>query len=106
LLLANGFTDDIFPVGEMLRYYNLERSLYPSDPIALFDFDGGHMRGQNKPADLALLGQDTPYTRPSNGVFSISISVSNLQLRLPVHEIPGAPGTPQVVKRRLGVGEP
>jgi hypothetical protein len=55
LLLANGFTDDIFPVDEMLRYYNLERSLYPSDPIALFDFDGGHMRGQNKPADKALL---------------------------------------------------
>jgi dienelactone hydrolase len=56
MLLANGFTDDIFPVDEALRYYNLEDSLYPSDPIALFDFDGGHMRGQNKPADLALLG--------------------------------------------------
>jgi dienelactone hydrolase len=55
LLVANGFTDDVFPVDEALRYYNLERSLYPSDPIALFDFDGGHMRGQNKPADAALL---------------------------------------------------
>jgi dienelactone hydrolase len=54
MLLANGFTDDIFPVDEVVRYYNLERSLYPSDPIALFDFDGGHMRGQNKPADTAL----------------------------------------------------
>jgi hypothetical protein len=55
LFLANGFTDDIFPVDENLRYYNLERSLYPSDPIALFAFDGGHPRGQNKPADLARL---------------------------------------------------
>jgi dienelactone hydrolase len=55
LLLANGFTDDIFPVDEALRYYNLERSLYSSDPIALLEFDGGHMRGQNKPADTALL---------------------------------------------------
>jgi hypothetical protein len=55
LLLANGFTDDIFPVDENLRYDNLERSLYPSDPIALFAFDGGHMRGQNKSADKALL---------------------------------------------------
>ncbi len=55
MLLANGFTDDIFPVDEAVRYYNLERSLYPSDPIALFDFDGGHMRGQNKPADSAML---------------------------------------------------
>ncbi len=55
LFLANGFTDDIFPVDENLRYYNLERSLYPSDPIALFAFDGGHPRGQNKPADLRQL---------------------------------------------------
>ncbi|MDA8356695.1 MAG: acetylxylan esterase [Actinomycetota bacterium] len=55
LLLANGFTDTIFPVNTAVRYYNLERSLFPSDPISLFDFDGGHMRGQNKPAELALL---------------------------------------------------
>jgi hypothetical protein len=51
LLLTNGFTDDIFPVDEAVRYYNLERSLYPSDPISLFDYDGGHLRGQNKLAD-------------------------------------------------------
>ena len=55
LFMANGFTDDIFPVSEVLRYYNLERSLYPFDPISLFAFDGGHPRGQNKPADVALL---------------------------------------------------
>ena len=55
LLIANGFTDDLFPVDEALRYYNLERSLYPGDPIGLFDWDGGHQRGQNKPADNALL---------------------------------------------------
>jgi hypothetical protein len=55
LFMANGFTDDIFPVDEVLRYYNLERSLYPSDPISLFAFDGGHPRGQNKPADVTLL---------------------------------------------------
>ena len=34
LLIANGFTDDLFPVDEALRYYNLERALYPSDPSA------------------------------------------------------------------------
>ncbi len=55
LFFANGFTDDIFPVTEVLRYYDLERSLYPSDPAAVFAFDGGHMRGQNKPADVAML---------------------------------------------------
>jgi hypothetical protein len=55
LLIANGFTDDLFPVDEAVRYYNLDRSLYPSNPISLFAFDGGHMRGQNKSADRALL---------------------------------------------------
>jgi hypothetical protein len=55
LLIANGFTDDLFPVDEALRYYHLDRSLYSADPIALFNWDGGHMRGQNKPADQALL---------------------------------------------------
>src|SRR5262249_2729198 len=55
LLIANGFTDDLFPVDEAVRYYNLERALYPSDPIALFDGDFGHQRAQNKPGDKALL---------------------------------------------------
>jgi dienelactone hydrolase len=55
LLIANGFDDDLFPVDEAVRYYNLERSLYPNDPIALLDGDFGHQRSQNKPADLALL---------------------------------------------------
>lgn len=55
LFWANGFTDDIFPVDEALRYFNLERKLYPSDPISLFFFDGGHQRGSNKPADLVRL---------------------------------------------------
>ncbi|HET6864364.1 MAG TPA: hypothetical protein VFH80_00495, partial [Solirubrobacteraceae bacterium] len=55
LLIANGFTDDLFGVDEAVRYYNLERSLYPTDPISLFDGDFGHMRAQNKPGDEALL---------------------------------------------------
>lgn len=40
---------------------------------------------------LELLGRDAPYTRPSNGAFSVS--VANADLRLPVAE---APGTGQV----------
>ncbi len=55
LLIANGFTDDLFPVDEAVRYYNLEQSLYPADPISLLDGDFGHMRAQNKPGDKALL---------------------------------------------------
>ncbi|HEY2161832.1 MAG TPA: hypothetical protein VGH24_11035, partial [Solirubrobacteraceae bacterium] len=55
LLIANGFTDDLFPVDEALRYSNLEHALYPSDPIQLVDGDFGHMRAQNKQGDVALL---------------------------------------------------
>jgi dienelactone hydrolase len=55
LLIANGFTDDLFPVDEGVRYYNLDRSLFASNVVDLFEFDGGHQRGQNKPAELALL---------------------------------------------------
>jgi hypothetical protein len=55
LLIANGFTDDLFPVDEGLRYYNLEHHLYPSDPISLFDGDFGHMPSNNKAGDEALL---------------------------------------------------
>jgi len=55
LLIANGFTDDLFPVDEAVRYYNLERSLYPADPLSLLDGDFGHERAANKPGDEALL---------------------------------------------------
>ena len=53
---------------------------------------------------LELLGQDSPYVRTSNGQFSIS--VSDLQLRLPVHEAPGAPGTPPSVDGPAAAGHP
>lgn len=56
LFITNGFTDDVFPVDEAVRYYNLARTLYKSNPIALFALDGGHQRGTNKPADGALVG--------------------------------------------------
>jgi dienelactone hydrolase len=55
LFMANGFTDDVFPVDEALRYYNLERKLYPHDPISLFFADIGHQRADDKASDLALM---------------------------------------------------
>jgi dienelactone hydrolase len=55
LFIANGFTDDLFPVDEAVRYYNLVRRRYPRNPIGLFAWDGGHQRGQNKAEDNALL---------------------------------------------------
>lgn len=44
-------------------------------------FTAGHY------ARLQLLGRDAPFMRASNGTFSVT--ASNLELRLPVHESPG-----------------
>src|SRR5262249_17888739 len=44
-------------------------------------FAAGHV------VKLQLLGRDPPYARPSNATFTIS--VSHLDVRLPVHERPG-----------------
>jgi hypothetical protein len=53
VLISNGFTDDLFPVDETLRYYNRTRAQYPGADISLFFASLGHQRGQNKAGDLA-----------------------------------------------------
>lgn len=57
LLIANGFTDDLFPVDEAVRYANLVHQRHPDVPVSQLHFDFGHMRGQSKAADTALLQQ-------------------------------------------------
>jgi predicted acyl esterase len=52
LLIANGWTDDLFPVDEALRYYNRTTTQYPDTPISLFFGDWGHPRAQNKAQDI------------------------------------------------------
>jgi predicted acyl esterase len=77
LLISNGWTDDLFPPDEAIRFYNRTRSQYPGAMINLFFSDAGHQRGQNKAADTAvriarqnawldwfLKGEGTP---PENG---------------------------------------
>jgi dienelactone hydrolase len=56
LLISNGFTDDLFPADEAITYYNRIRSQYPNAPISLLFGDFGHMRANNKDADIAALG--------------------------------------------------
>jgi predicted acyl esterase len=51
LLISNGFTDDLFPADEAIRYFNLIRSQYANAPISMMFGDFGHMRGVNKTAD-------------------------------------------------------
>jgi predicted acyl esterase len=54
LLISNGWTDDLFPPDEAIRFYNRTRTQYPGAIVNLFFSDAGHQRGQNKPADTAV----------------------------------------------------
>jgi len=81
----------------------VSRGVYRIDPTApngrqtfQTSANGWHFAAGHMP-QLELLGRDSPFLRPSNGVFSIA--VSNLELRLPIHEVPGARGTPAEVSR-------
>ena len=55
MLISNGWTDDLFPVDEAVRYYNRTRTDHPDADISLYFLDFGHPRGQNKAADTARL---------------------------------------------------
>jgi predicted acyl esterase len=55
LLISNGWTDDLFPPDEAIRFYNRTRTQYPGAQLNLFFMDYGHQRGQNKAADTAVL---------------------------------------------------
>jgi len=55
LLISNGFTDDLFPPDEALRFYNRTRTHHPGAKISLLFTDHGHQRGQNKADDQAYL---------------------------------------------------
>jgi hypothetical protein len=48
LFVASGFTDDLFPVDEAIRYANRAARLYPGLPLSLFFGDFGHQRAANK----------------------------------------------------------
>jgi hypothetical protein len=55
LFISNGWTDDLFPPDEALRFYNRERAEFPGDQIALLFANHGHQRGADSPADLAIV---------------------------------------------------
>ena len=50
MLLSSGFTDDIVPVEEALRFYARTDTLFPNAPLALFVGDFGHDRAQSPKA--------------------------------------------------------
>ena len=54
MLISNGWTDDLFPPDEAIRFYNRTRTQHPGTPISLIFTDHGHQRGQNKAPDVAF----------------------------------------------------
>jgi len=55
LFIATGFTDDLFPVDESLRFVNRTKRLWPRLPVSLFMGDFGHQRASNKSRQRAHL---------------------------------------------------
>ena len=55
LLLASGFTDDLFPADETIRFANRMRERFPRRPLALLLGDFGHQRASNKANERARL---------------------------------------------------
>jgi fermentation-respiration switch protein FrsA (DUF1100 family) len=53
LLIQSGWTDDLFPVGQGLRVYDLLRQKSRTAPVALQLGDLGHARGANHRSDVA-----------------------------------------------------
>lgn len=80
LLISQGFTDDIFPVDEALRFYNRTMAQYPNADLGMIFGDFGHQRAQNKAADgaavFSLQDQWIDYyltgagTKPANDVIA------------------------------------
>jgi len=52
IFLAQGWTDDLFPLDEALRMYNRLKATDPTYPIALYLGDIGHPRARNKPGEV------------------------------------------------------
>lgn len=48
MLMSSGFTDDLFPADETIRFYNRTTTQYPGADLALYYGDFGHQRGSDK----------------------------------------------------------
>jgi hypothetical protein len=93
----------LWDVGPDGRQTLVARTVYRPDATGRQVFQlhpNGYRFAPGHVAKLQLLGRDAPYSRPSNGAFSVT--VEDLELRLPVAERPGANG----VRRPAGVVVP
>jgi predicted acyl esterase len=56
-LIWSGWTDDIFPASEAVRFYNRTKDRHPAARVNLFLLDYGHRRARNAAIDTALAQQ-------------------------------------------------
>ena len=92
MLMSSGFTDDLFPADETIRFYNRTRVQHPSAPVSLFFGDFGHQRSANKTdVSAALLARENAWldfyvkgagSAPTQGVTTYTLTC------------PGTSGTP------------
>jgi len=85
LLIANGWTDDLFPADEAIRFYNRTRAEHPGADISLWFMDYGHARGQGKDADEDLLAaaQDEFFAHHLSGAADPGEGVTTLTQTCP-----------------------
>ena len=55
LMITSGWTDDLFPANEAVRFYNRTRLNHPGTPLSMNLVDFGHPRGQNKAATVQAI---------------------------------------------------
>ena len=55
LFLSAGFTDDLFPADESVRFANRTQRRFPDSPLRMDLGDFGHQRAANKPAERERL---------------------------------------------------
>jgi len=58
ILMANGFTDDLFPVDEALRFFNRTSTVYPDAKLSLLAGEiAGHPRSATEPDVITKMAQ-------------------------------------------------
>jgi hypothetical protein len=93
--VANGWTDDLFPVDEALRMYRVFTAEFPQVPFAMMHFDFGHQRGAGKDADEAryrghVVNWMDRYVKGDTGVTPLS-GVETLTQTCPADAPSGGP---------------
>lgn len=58
LLIQSGWTDDLFPVTQALRYYDAVRAARPQGVVSLQLGDMGHSRATNRQSEVAQFSND------------------------------------------------